>query len=206
MRLTPTLLIAGVAAAVVAGVATAAALNTHSLTVRLPGGGIERIVYTGNVAPRVEVAPTAAVPIVWAGAPGFDDTAFAAMDRISAQMDREMAAMLGQAGPLESGAMAGAGPLTFASTGGLPAGGQSFSFVSTVSGQGVCSRSVEITSAGDGRQPRVVSRSSGNCGTSAAPPVSQSVDRAPAPTSAGARLTQAIFHPRSRQSSGAGPA
>ena len=205
MRLTRTLLIAGVAATFVAGVATAAALSTHTLTVRLPGGGIERIVYTGDVAPRVEVAPTAAVPIVWAGEPGFDDTAFAAVDRMSAQMDREMAAMFGQADAIQSSVLAGAGPLTFASTGNLPAGAQSFSYVSTLSGAGVCSRSVEITSTGDGRQPRVVSHSSGNCGTSAAPRVSRSLDAAPTPAPDRARLTQASFHPGSRVSSGAGP-
>lgn len=204
MRLTRTFLIAGVVAPVVAGVATAAVLNTHTLTVRLPGGGIERIVYTGDVAPRVEVAPTAALPIVWAGEPDFDDTAFAAMDRISAQMDREMAAMARQADALEAGAVAGAGPLAFASTGGLPAGGQSFSFVSTMSGAGVCSRSVEITSTGDGRQPRVVSHSSGSCGASAAPTVSRSLAAEPTPVPPG--LTQASFHPGSRGSSGAGPA
>ena len=206
MRLTRTLLVAGVAATVVAGVATAAALNTHTLTVRLPGGGIERIVYTGDVAPRVEVAPAAAAPVVWLGPPGFDDTAFAAMDQISAQMDREMAAMIRQADALDSGAVTGAGPLTFASDGGLPAGARSFSFVSTTSGNGVCSRSVEITSAGDGREPSVVRRSSGRCGPSAAPTVSRSLDTAPAPSPDRVGLTQASFHPRARSSSGAGPA
>ena len=202
MRLTRTLLITGVAATVIAGVATAAALNTHTLTVRLPGGGIERIVYTGDVAPRVVVAPAAA-PVVWAAGPGFDDTAFAAMDQISAQMDREMAAMLRQADAIESTALAGAGPLTAASTADLPPGARSFSFVSTASGAGVCSRSVEITSTGDGREPRVVSHSSGSCGTSAAPPVSRSFDTAPTPDRT--RLTQASFHPRSRNSSDMGP-
>ncbi len=204
MSLTRTLLIAGVAATVIAGIATAAALNTHALTVRLPGGGIERIVYTGDVAPRVVVAPAAA-PIVWAAGPGFDDTAFAAMDQISAQMDREMAAMLRQAEAIESTGLAGAGPLTVASTADLPPGARSYSFVSTTSGAGVCSRSVEITATGDGREPRVVSHSSGSCGTSAAPPVSRSLDTASAPTPDRTRFTQASFHSRSSNSSGMGP-
>ena len=151
MRITRTLLIAGVAAAAIAGVATAAALNTHTLTVRLPDGGVERIVYTGNVAPRVEVAPAgASLPVVWAAQPGFDETAFAAMDRISAQMDQEMAAMFRQADALQARALSGPDGLTTASTADLPAGAQSFSFVSTMSGAGVCSRSVEITSTGEG--------------------------------------------------------
>jgi hypothetical protein len=44
----------------------------------------------------------------------------------------------------------------------MPAGGHSYSYISTMSGNGVCSRSVEITSQGNG-PPRVVSHSSGNC-------------------------------------------
>ena len=33
---------------------------THVLTVRLPGGAVEQIRYTGNVPPEVMVAPDAA--------------------------------------------------------------------------------------------------------------------------------------------------
>jgi hypothetical protein len=208
MRITRTFVIAGVAASAIAGVAAAAALNTHTLTVRLPDGGVERIIYTGNVAPRVEVAPvTASVPVMWSGVPGFDDTAFAAMDRISAQMDREMAAMVRQADALGSGALVDPGAVTFASTAGLPAGAQSFSFVSTMSGGGVCSRSVEITSTGEGQKPRVVSHASGNCGgSSAAPTVSQSLDAAPAPTPDRTRLVETSYHPARRNSVSNGPA
>ena len=206
MRITRTLLVAGVAAAAIAGVAAAAALNTHTLTVRLPDGGVERIIYTGNVAPRVEVATAGApVPILWPGPAGFDDTAFAAMDRISAQMDREMAAMFRQADALGSQAATDPGGVTFASTAGLPAGAQSFSFVATMSGAGVCSRSIEITSTGEGRKPRVVSHSSGNCGTSSAPTPSQSSDAAPAVTPDRAGLVKASYHMPTRTASGNGP-
>jgi hypothetical protein len=201
------LLVAGVAALALAGVATAAALNTHTLTVHLPGGGVERIVYTGNVAPRVEVAPAVTmIPTLWPGFVGLDDTAFAAMDRMSAQMDREMTAMLREADAIESGAPAGSGPLTLASTAGLPPRAESFSFVSTMSGGGVCSRTVEITSTGEGRAPRVVSHSSGNCGTSAPPPVSRTLDAAPPVVPDRARLMTASYHPAARGSSGDGPA
>jgi hypothetical protein len=207
MRITQTLLIAGVAAAAIAGVATAAALNTHTLTVRLPGGGVERIIYTGNVAPRVEVAPMGApVPVVWAAEPGFDDTAFAAMDQMSAQMDREMAAMFQQVDALESRAVASQRDLRSVSTADMPAGAQSFSFVSTMSGGGVCSRSVEITSTGHGQKPRVVSQTSGNCGTSAAPTMSRSLDTAPAGTQESGRLVNTSYHTSARSSSVNGPA
>jgi len=205
MRITRTLLIAGVAAAAIAGVATAAALNTHTLTVRLPDGGVERIVYTGNVAPRVEVAPAgASLPVVWAAQPGFDETAFAAMDRISAQMDQEMAAMFRQADALQARALSGPDGLTTASTADLPAGAQSFSFVSTMSGAGVCSRSVEITSTGQGEKPRVVRQTSGNCGPSTAPTMSRSLDTAPAPEAGS--LVNTSYHPPAHRSSANGPA
>jgi hypothetical protein len=206
MRVTRTLLVAGVAAAAIAGVATAAALNTHTLTVRLPDGGVERIIYTGNVAPRVEVARAAAVPIAWLGAAGFDDTAFAAMDRISVQMDREMAAMLQRADALESRALADQDDLRSVSASDMPAGARSFSYVSTMSGGGVCSRSVEITSTGEGQKPRVVSHSSGHCGPSAAPDMSRSMDVAPAATPDRAGLVKTNYRQAAHGWSGAGPA
>jgi hypothetical protein len=205
MRVSRTLLFTAVAAAAVAGVATAAALNTHTLTVRLPDGGVERIIYTGNVAPRVEVAPSvAAVPVVWPSLAGFDDTAFAAIDQMSARMDREMAAMLRQADAMEARALAGPNALTSVSTGDTPSGARSLSYISTLSGGGVCSRSVEITSTGDGQAPRVVKRSSGDCGASAAPPPLRS------PTAAAMRqrteLLDASYRPAAQVSRGDGPA
>jgi len=39
-----------------------------------------------------------------------------------------------------------------------------FSYVSTLSSNGACARSAEITSTGNGAPPRVVTHSSGNCG------------------------------------------
>jgi len=46
----------------------------------------------------------------------------------------------------------------------LPPNGHSYTFVSTMSTRGVCGHGVEITSSGNGRPPRVVSRSFGQCG------------------------------------------
>ena len=55
------------------------------------------------------------------------------------------------------------GRLTEAALRSLPRGSQSYSFVSTTSGNGVCSQSVEITAMGNDQPPRVVRHSSGNC-------------------------------------------
>jgi hypothetical protein len=59
--------------------------------------------------------------------------------------------------------------------GDLPSGTESYSMVSTWSGNGVCTQSVEITSPANGK-PRVVSHSSGNCGSA---PGSTGVIRTP---------------------------
>ena len=50
-----------------------------------------------------------------------------------------------------------------------PAGSQSYSFVSTLSGNGVCVRSTQITASGNGAAPKVASHSSGNCGPETTP-------------------------------------
>lgn len=159
---------AGVATIAV-GLAGAAALaqssNTHILTVALPGGGTAQIAYTGDVAPRVSIsnrpAPFAAfapTPVAQFFGPA---SPFAQFDRISAAMDRQTAAMLRQAQQLA--AEARSGRLTETSMHNLPPGSQGYTFVSTMSGNNVCSQSIEITTPANGGPPHVVAHSSGNC-------------------------------------------
>jgi hypothetical protein len=137
--------------------------QTHVMTVRLPDGGVAQIRYAGDVAPQVSVGDAAAPVAAWAPMPSLfgPDSPFAMMERISAEMDRRAAAMFRQADALA--AQAQSGQLTEAAAGNLPPGGQSYSFVSTMSGNGVCSQSVEITSQGNGAPPRIVRHSSGDC-------------------------------------------
>ena len=184
-------LFAGVAAALVGGVALAQnnhkpplhEVAMHEMTVTLPGGGVEHIRYSGNVAPQVFVSSNP----LWASA--FDrsvfgaDPVFAAMDRMNAQMDRvwasfdrDMATMAAENRAL----------LTSADTGGpiearmLNAPPGSYSYISSFSSNGACTRSVEITSVGNGAKPKVVSQTSGDCGKAGAP----SLHSAPSTTSA----------------------
>ena len=155
--------------------ASAQSASSHVMTVRLPDGGVAQIRYTGNVAPQVSVsegpAPAPAAINLLAPMPqlvewGFGaDSPFAMMDRISAEMDRQAAAMLRQADALA--AQARSGQVTEAATRNLPPGSASYSFVSTMTGNGVCTQSVEITSQGNGQAPRVVRHSSGNCSAAA---------------------------------------
>lgn len=179
MRTLHKALFAGVAAVALAGSGAAMAQNsqTHVMTVRVPNGGVAEIRYTGDVAPQVVVrsGPAAAdalpvLPSVFgAGSP------FAMLDRISAEMDREAAAMFRETEALAQHARSGQ-PIAVA----LPGGGQAYSFVSTMSGNGVCTQSVEITSTGNG-PPKVVSHSAGNCGPAGGTSGAVNLPAAPAP-------------------------
>jgi len=163
MRKLKTALRAGAAAVVAVGFAGAAFAQrpqTHVMTLMLPSGGAAHIRYTGDVAPQVTFSDTPA-PLP-AATPSLFGTAspFAEMARISALMDRQAAALLREAAAIS--AQPGVVDTSF---GNLPAGAGEYTFVSTMSGNGVCSRSVEFTSLGNGAPPKIVRRASGDCGT-----------------------------------------
>jgi hypothetical protein len=164
MRILPNSLLAGVAAIAIgfSGAAFAQGPQSHLMTVALPDGGVAQIRYTGNVAPRISFSEQPAwfdMPAVFAPMLG-PASPFAALDRISAAMDREMTAMMRQANALSAAAQSGR--LEATALRDLPPGSTGYSFISTMSGNGVCSRSVEITSTGNG-PPQIVRHSSGNC-------------------------------------------
>jgi hypothetical protein len=158
MRKFRTLLLAGVAAVGLTGVAFADAPQRHVLTIQLPGGAVEQIRYTGDVAPQVVLQPAPFARLQPVFAP---DPAFAELARVSAQMDRMAARLFRQA---EALATVPPSAVTEAAIANMPAGSRSYSFVSTMTGNGVCMRSTEIAARGDGRPPQVVTHSSGNCG------------------------------------------
>jgi hypothetical protein len=150
------------------GVAFAQSPQTHLMNVRLPDGSVGQIEYTGSVPPRVEFSarPTALDAAFGPTASFFGpDSPFAMMDRISADMDRQAAAMFRQVDAMAAHAQSGQ-PLSVG-FGNMPPGGQGYSFVSSMSGNGACMRSVQITSDGSGAAPKVVRHSSGNCGPDA---------------------------------------
>ena len=160
MRLVKPLLLAGLASVAVAGYAGfahAGSPDVKTMTVQLPGGGIEQIEHTGNVAPQVILSP-AASPV------GMTDP-FAALAQMSAQMDQQMATMMNAMDAITAGAMAPSGALEPAAFDQMTPGSASYSFVSSVSGgaRGACMQSLEITAMGNGEAPRVVSHTSGNC-------------------------------------------
>jgi hypothetical protein len=138
---------------------------THTMTVTLPGGGVERIEYTGPVAPKVYVGDAPAA--IFAAMPSFfaSDPTFAQLERVSAAMDRQADRMFREAAALETGA---AQP-NLTAIGAMPAGSREYSFVSEANGGNVCSRSMVVTSEGNGAAPHVVTRTSGNCSAAVAP-------------------------------------
>ena len=144
-----TVLVAAVALA--AGARTPAAAGdgqTHTMLVQLPNGAIEQIDYTGDVAPQIVLSPSR----VTFAAP---DPAFAAFERLSALMDRQADSMLQQVAqmPAWSGTMPN-----------LPSGVSGYSVVTTISGNGACTRSTQVTYLGGNLKPQTVSNHSGNCG------------------------------------------
>jgi hypothetical protein len=159
MPFTSLTVLAGAAALAVAASAAPALAQDgrpHVLILRLADGQVVQVDYEGGTAPIVVAQPApvlVAMPEV--------DPVFAAMDRISALMERQQAAMLRQAAQFAS--------MTPAVPANLPRGASFYSFSSSFSSDGHCTRSTEITYGGHGLKPRMVSSTSGDCGAPAAP-------------------------------------
>lgn len=157
MRILPTILLAGVACVALAGTVAA-----RTLTLQLPDGTTEQIDYAGDVAPRVSFTPPQTID----GAFG-PNSPFALMQQISAQMDREADAMMRQMQAIAAQPLTGPGQPIEVDMTKLPPGTQSYSFVSTLSPNGVCSQSTEIVAKGPGQKPQVITHRAGHCGMAA---------------------------------------
>lgn len=169
MRITNSLIIAGAVLVGLVGIAPSIArdLDTHTVTVRVPGGGVETIEYTGKVAPKIRfqqipVSDVFADPFVAFTPMGFPS--FAALDRISAAMDQQMDTLMHQAQMLATASQSQ--PLYSAVLNGVP-GSTELSIVSESTGQGVCTHITRITQSTGAVKPQVVSETSGDCGAAA---------------------------------------
>ena len=121
------------------------------------------------------------------------DAPFADFDRIMAEMDRQSDAMLRQAALLGAQPATGGAQLDPAVLANLPAGTVSYSFISTSNGQATCSQSWQITSYGAGQKPKLVSQTSGNCGSGAPGKAAPAVQ--PQPSSALPKVVPAKLDP-----------
>jgi hypothetical protein len=166
-----TIVFTGIAAALVGVTAVSAAerqpvhmMPVHVMLVHLPNGSVEQVRYTGDVAPHVVLHPVAASAMVDPMLAAFGpDSPFAMMDRISAQMDAQMAGMMHQAAMMQQMTPA---QIQQTAGAGAPAGvTSSFTMISTSGGNGACSQSIRTVSLGDGKAPQVTRTASGDCGS-----------------------------------------
>jgi hypothetical protein len=144
--------------------ATAKDPAAHEMTFQIPGGGTETIHYIGKFAPKVTIVQSP-FDVTWAAPVAFGfEPSFAALDRIVADMNRQMAGFWRQAQTIAR--LSPDSSLTEASLPQLTPGGSAYSFVSESFGDNVCTRMTEITSSPNGGKPKFVSRTSGNCDAS----------------------------------------
>jgi len=134
--------------------------GTHELTVQIPGGGTEAIVYSGNIPPKVTfhngqfATPWQSVP-AW----GWTIPSFVRWDPFIADIHRHLDMW---ATPLvipSAPELQGAATLK-----GLPRG-TSYWMVTESNINGLCARFTQITETAGDAQPKVVSQTSGSCGT-----------------------------------------
>jgi hypothetical protein len=155
------LVLAGLGAAAIAGVAVAANRDTHVMNVPLPDGSTARVEYVGDVAPKVTVVPGAV-------------TQFGLFDRSMFDMERQIDAMMRRVdsivrSPMAAGAIPG---MNIAAYGNGPTRGTSVTVISTSNGAKTCTRTTEVTAQGAGKPPKVETNISGDCGTAPAPTAS----------------------------------
>jgi hypothetical protein len=178
----------GVAALAAVVTALASGQDDHVMKLHLPDGSTAQIAYEGDIAPHVAIVPAhALVPVGW-----FDPFAIAPvgpLDQLAADIGLQTDKMVQQM--RSRGLQPNAdGRVDVTAFGALPAGTVRYSFVSSSTDEGVCSRSVQVTSFGPGHPPKVVANSSGECRTS--PPVSTTAlsnDQNQAPPATAGRIT-----------------
>lgn len=161
MKRIPKFFLAGAAVAVLAGTA-ALADNLHHMTVTAPDGGRVQVDYVGDTAPTVRFLTPQMIrgqTPVWSPFAEMERIS-AAMDAISAQMDRQMAISLYQARQMTAQPAPG---LNSAEIQSLPAGTQSWSVTTISNGKNVCTHSVRVVSRGNDAKSQVISNSSGDC-------------------------------------------
>jgi len=133
----------------------------HEMTIELPGGGTETIRYTGDIAPKVSFVQ-APFDIAWPAPIAFGFApSFVALDRVAADMERQVDAIWRQAHAVASWP-ADSGPSQAAFDRFGP-GTSSYTLVSESFGNNVCTQMTEVTTPPNGGKPKVVSRTSGNC-------------------------------------------
>lgn len=162
MRTIRMAVLAGGATVLLAGAAMAASHDMRVMKVALPDGSEAQITYQGDVAPKIRIAGGPSTPVAFVPFAGFDFAPFAEMDRVAAMMDRQADLAMQQAAMMQRAAQAGEAPMTLAGAKSAP-GMVSYSYVSTTTSDGGCTRTVEWRSDGTNAQPKMTKASVGNC-------------------------------------------
>jgi len=139
------------------GLAAAKDAAMHTMTVQSPDGGTVTIRYSGDVAPKVAFGSAPQV----VGFTGYDSP-FAMMQRISSEMDRQMAAMMSQANAMMAH-LPDTNPTIPANFWNMPMNMPGLSAIAAGGKGAFCMKSVEITSSGDGKSPHVTTHTAGDC-------------------------------------------
>lgn len=172
MRFVRTAIIAGVAAATLAGAAFAAPDDRQMMLVAHPDGTVEHIPIQQVRFVSVPVAPAD----LFAAAFG-PDTTFAEMDRMAAAMEARSAAMMRQAATMPAEQRRG---IVMTNTQGQPVGVVHYSYISSSTDANGCTRTIRYSSDGAADQPRVIRTSTGDCGAGASPaPATKPATRLP---------------------------
>ena len=157
MRKLPIFLTAGALALAGTAAFASGGPNLHTMTLKLPDGGVAKIEYSGDIPPKVDIQ---------SGGPTNVSAGFPEFTKIEAAMDRQMDDMLRQARIMMAAPMLPNTPFRM-SLGGAP-GDDSRWFVSTANGHDFCARSVEVTVINGKRSVR--SHTVGNCSSPSAAP------------------------------------
>lgn len=168
MRLISKAILACVGTAALAGSAYAADRSFHTMKVDAPDGTVVQVRYAGDRQP-VAFVPVEATNVQVAPVAVADP--FADMDRMFAAMDAQMDAMTRAASTMPATPIDASGKPDLAALKSVPGGTVSYSYYSSSTGANGCTQTVQMTSTGDGAQPKVVRTSAGDCDKAVKPAV-----------------------------------
>lgn len=193
MRKLPVAVLAGGATVLLAGAAMAASHDMHVMKVALPDGGVAQVTYQGDVAPKIRISGGPSAQAMAEPVALFDLAPFADMDRMAALMDRQADMAMQQMAAMQREAAVGHAPQHLLTAGGKVTPGMvSYSYVSTTTSEGGCTRTVEWRSDGNSAQPKMTRTSAGSCGAAYDGAAAQPLQAAaPAPTAAPLPRTRA---------------
>ena len=186
-----TAVIAGIAAAALAGAALAARDDNKMMLIAHPDGTVEHIPVS-----EVQLVAVPAAPADFFTTAFGPDSAIAEMDRMAAAMEAQAAAMMRDAAMTQSGSQSPGGQgMVMTNAQGQPVGVMQYSFVSSSTDANGCTQTISYSSDGaaGADQPKVIRTSAGACSAQAAPaPAIAPATRAPHPA------TQTVVMPTAR--------